>query len=148
MKSMRELLTEFSEMGSRHNFLMNSGQECEGWIVSVEDDHVLFVDSDSTTNKDEIKVRFGAIDIGSLVYRDDEQRSWIGVRWNDDQQHWEHSVLSQDEEPELVLTELKREPKIGKLTRLLKPMRPSLSFSKTVTRSALTPQASTPAKRR
>src|SRR5688572_20683331 len=102
MRSMKDLLTEFSEMGARHNFLMNSGRECEGWVVSVEDDHILFVDCDSQINKDETKIRFRAIDISSLAFRDDEKRCWMSVRWNDEHERWDYAVLTQDPDPEAV----------------------------------------------
>ena len=129
MRSMREVLSDFSEMGARHNFLMNSGRECDGWIVSVEDDHILFVDSSPGAGKDEIKIRFAAIDVGSLAYRDDEKRCWMSARWNDSQSQWNHSILSLDEDPEEVLKQAEKPSKLGKIKQLWRPERPAAQIS-------------------
>ncbi len=99
MKSVREILTDFSEMGSQHYFQMHSGHECEGWIVSVEDDHVLFVDCDPLAGKEEAKVRFGAIALGTLAYRDEDQKSWVNVRWDDAAAKWTQTIIVPDEPP-------------------------------------------------
>ena len=99
MRSVREIITDFTEMGSQHYFQMHSGQVCEGWIVSVEDDHVLFVDCNPLAEKEETKVRFGAIALGSLAYRDDDQKAWIRVRWDDEAAKWSQTGMSRDEPP-------------------------------------------------
>lgn len=103
MRSVRDIMTDFSEMGSQHYFQMHSGQVCEGWIVSIEDDHVLFVDSDPSAGKQEVKLRFGAIALGSLAYRDEDQTAWIRVRWDDTSAKWLQTGVTRDEPPiELV----------------------------------------------
>ena len=136
MRSMRDLLTDFSEMGARHNFLMNSGQECEGWVVSVEDDHILFVDCDAGGDKDEIKVLFRAIDISSLAYRDDDKRCWMSVRWDEAQGKWNYAVLSQDPDPEEVQKQTQNHSKLAKVKQLLKPVSPARSTTPSATQAA------------
>ena len=99
MRSVREILSDFGEMGSRHYFQMHSGHEYEGWIVSVEDDHILFVDCDPKAGKEEFKVRLGTIDIGTLAYHDEEQGCWVNVRWDETLQQWSQSVIPKVELP-------------------------------------------------
>ena len=119
MKSFKEILSEFSEMGSKHSFELHSGQQCEGWIVSVEDDHVLFVDSAAQSAKNEIKLRFGAIHINSLLYHDDEKKCWIAARWDDGQDQWIKTVSHADEDSQEA-TAPKQEAALGKLSTLWK----------------------------
>ena len=121
MKSRKEILAEFSEMGSRHYFEMNSGRECEGWIVAIEDDHVLYIDCDPNGAKDEIKVRYAAVDVGSLAYRDDDKRCWMSARWDENTNNWIFDVLSEDEELETLAQHATKGSKFRKLVRFWKP---------------------------
>ena len=103
MKNYQEILTEFSEMGARHYFQLQSGEEHEGWIVAVEDGYLLLVDANSQLKNHEFKVRFPAIDMGSLAYRDDENKCWVGVLWQEKPGSWSEKARLHDEvEAEIV----------------------------------------------
>lgn len=124
MKSVRDILSDFSGMGALHSFQMHSGHEYEGWIVGVEDDYILFVDSDQAAAKDEVKIRLRAIALGTLAYHDEEERCWINARWNESGGQWELIVISHDEPPEEAL-KVAQEPEApqpfwSKLSRLKK----------------------------
>ena len=97
MKSHQELLAEFSGMGSRHGFELNSGEKCEGWITEVKIDHALFVDA-TAENPSEIKLRFAAINLSALAFRDEEKQCWIAARWDDSHGTWLMQDI-EDKEP-------------------------------------------------
>lgn len=99
MKTHQEQLAEFSGMGSRHGFMLNSGDKCEGWITEVKDDHALFVDAVSE-NPAEVKLRFAAVDLTSLAYRDEEKQCWVAARWDEAKDGWRLSEIVEEAEPE------------------------------------------------
>jgi hypothetical protein len=99
IKGVGTLLDEFSGMGERHYFCLRSGQPCEGWIVTVEEDSIYFLDCESVKEAGEeaepIKLRLGAVDLETLEYLDPAQTCWVSVQWDGAGQRWIETPVEQ-----------------------------------------------------
>jgi hypothetical protein len=88
MKSVHSILDEFSQMGAKHYFVLKSGRECEGWIVEVVSDGIIFVEGDINAPRWDAKLRLGAVDLTTLSYWDEERECWVEALWDETQNTW------------------------------------------------------------
>ena len=98
MKTHQQLLAEFSGMGSLHRFTLNSGDSFEGWITEVKDDHALFVDN-RPENAGEVRLRFAAVDLSTLTFRDEEKKCWVAAHWDAAGEVWRLTEVEEEPEP-------------------------------------------------
>lgn len=88
----RGLLQDYADMGGRSAFDLKSGRHCEGYILAVEEDHLLFGHGGPLAPDEPERIPLGDVDLGSLSFFDEERQCWMDARWDDSLGRWVTTV--------------------------------------------------------
>jgi hypothetical protein len=92
MKDRKTIFEEFQKMGTKHYFELNNGDHCEGWILEVRDDHILYDTAPGPmADSHEVEIPFEVIDFTSLGYWDEVSGYAVDVFWDDKLGTWKHA---------------------------------------------------------
>jgi hypothetical protein len=88
MRDTRSLLQDYADMGGRSAFDLKDGRHCEGYVLSVEEDHVVFGSGGPLAPDEPECIRLEDVDLSSLSYWDEEKRCRMDARWDEVLGRW------------------------------------------------------------
>ena len=88
MHTTRSLIQDYAEMGRRSAFDLKSGRHCEGYVLSVEEHHLVFGSGGPLAPDEPEWIPLEDVDLSSLSHWDEEKRCWMTARWDEVLKRW------------------------------------------------------------
>jgi hypothetical protein len=88
----KNLIEGYADMGGRSAFDLKDGRHCEGYILAVEEDHLLFGHGGPLAPDEAERIPLADVDLARLSYWDEGKRRWMDARWDDALAQWVTTV--------------------------------------------------------
>jgi hypothetical protein len=88
LPELRAILDAFRDLGARCAFDLTSGRHCEGYLLTIEEDHAVFGGGGPLAPEENELIPLEQFDLASMSYWDEARRRWIEPRWDDARRRW------------------------------------------------------------